>query len=65
MNTNLEQQALDLASNLSRAYYQEEAKRDRYFNPAGDPIKLARLRRAWEKAADRWRRRRGVAPLYR
>lgn len=62
--TNLLDEAHNLHGKLSRAYFEEDAKRDRCFNRAADVVKLARLEYLKCKAADRWRRRKGVAPIY-
>lgn len=63
-NINLLEEAMALHGKLSTAYHAEAAKRDRYFNKATDPVRVARLEYLTHKAADRWRRRQGIKPIW-
>ena len=55
----LKEEALELCSQLSKAYWRERDKYDEYRNFAGNTGYLARLDRLWIIAANRWRRRAG------
>jgi len=61
-------EALALCTALNQAQFAEEGRRST--NPAtygqsrSDPARIARLTRIWQRAADRWRRRAGYAPIY-
>lgn len=60
MNT-LSDEARILHRAIAAAQIHEEAKRDKYGHPCGDAAYIARLDHARRRAADRWRRRSGVA----
>lgn len=60
MNTLLDE-ARALHRAIAAAQIHEEVKRDGYGRPCGDAAYIARLDHARRRAADRWRRRYGVA----
>jgi hypothetical protein len=61
----LADEAMALHQNIFRALLDEEAKRDRAGRRIGDLNRIARLDRLMHATADRWRRIKGYAPIYR
>jgi len=64
MTPTLETEALDLCSRLHREYLREARAQGPWGRSVPDVNRLHRLERLWHRAADRWRRRHGIAPIY-
>ena len=60
MNIQLEE-AVELCSQLSKAYWREHDSYDEHGNFTGNADYIARLNRLWVIAAARWLRRAGYA----
>ena len=62
--TPLETEALNLCRQLHAEYQREARVQGPWGRSVPDKDRLRRLERLWHRAADRWRRRHGSAPVY-